>query len=107
LKINNNKNMSSIYKYGYDPVGRIESDGYVFDESGEPIGRVRGGDVYDFAGEYVGKVTSDGNVWDSSGEMVGTVTDDGRILDQHGNEVGEAESPHMQEGGAAFLLLFR
>lgn len=99
--------MASIYKYGNDPIGRIESDGYVFDQSSEPMGKINDGKVYDREGEYVGKVNPDGRVYDFSGEPIGLVADDGRILDNQGEELGKSESPHMQEGGAAFLLLFR
>lgn len=100
--------MASIFKYGHDPIGRIEGDGHVFDQASEPMGRVENGQVYDNDGDYVGKVTPDGRVYDFSGsDPIGMVTDDGRILDNEDNELGESESPHMQEGGAAFLLLLR
>jgi sporulation protein YlmC with PRC-barrel domain len=99
--------MASIYKSGHNVIGRIESNGYVYDQGGEYMGKVVDGDVYDKSGEYVGKVDASGAVYDFSGEFVGKVADDGTVFDADDNEIGESESPHMQSGGAALLLLFR
>jgi hypothetical protein len=99
--------MASIFKMGHDEIGRIESNGYVYDMENEYMGKVVDGKVFDKTREYVGHVNDAGMVFDVEGEPMGTVGDDGIIRDNAATELGEAESPHMQFGGAAYLLLFR
>ena len=68
----------------------MHSDGAVFDISGHKAGHVDGtGKVFDLQ-KHVGSVHSDGHVFDISG---------------HG--IGRTESPHIEFGGAALLLLIR
>jgi hypothetical protein len=98
---------STIYKMGHDELGRIESNGYVYDQASEYLGKVEDGKVYDKANEYIGYVNDSGLVYDTGNEWIGTVRDDGVVIDDAGNELAEIESPHMQFGGAAYLLLLR
>ena len=101
-------------------VGRIESDGNVYDGVGmfsKHIGRVDSdGRVYDdvaMFGKCVGRVKNNGEVWTEGflgGKCVGKVESDGRVYDDIGFTatcVGKVESPHIFGGGAALLLLIR
>lgn len=91
----------------HDQIGRIESNGYVYDMESEYMGKVIDGKVFDKTGEYVGHVNDAGRVFDDEGEPIGIVGDDGIVRDDAETELGEVESPHMQFGGAAYLLLLR
>jgi hypothetical protein len=99
--------MSTIYKMGHDELGRIESNGYVYDQAGEFLGKVVDGRAYDKANEYIGHVDNRGYVYDYQEELLGMVGDDGIVRSPDNEELAEIESPHMQFGGAAYLLLFR
>lgn len=100
--------MASIFKIdNEDAIGRIESNGFVYDDGGEYLGKVVDGRVYDKTGEYIGYVDDEGLVWDTSNKQLGKVRDDGKVLDVADNELADVESPHMEFGGAAYLLLFR
>lgn len=99
--------MSTIYKMGHDEIGSIESNGYVYDQGGEYMGKVVDGRVFDKANEYIGHVDDRGYVFNYQDEIMGMVGDDGVVRNAAEEELAEIESPHMQYGGAAYLLLFR
>ena len=102
------------------PIGRIETDGKVYDGVGmyaNLIGRVDGdGSVYvaeTFDEKLVGRVETDGSVYAEAhfggGIAVGRVETSGKVYNGSGlsaTYAGRAEPPHIFGGGAALLLLF-
>lgn len=73
--------MGNIISEGLEYIGRIDDDGYVFDQSGNRvakinysgyIGEIGGGQIY-------GKIDEDGTIRDASYNVVGRVQADGYV----------------------------
>lgn len=71
------------------------------------------GKIYDGTGgsaRCVGMISSDGKIWDGTSgfaKCLGMVTIDGKVWDgtsAYAKCIGKAESPHINNGGAALLL---
>ena len=96
-------------------LGRIDSDGTVYDANGNPIGKWTGSDdgcanaqyngeirdekgelvytikcgkIYDKYGNLVGHLDKDGNMWGLNGEYLGRIDSDGTVYDANGNPIG-------------------
>lgn len=90
--------MGQIISEGLEYIGRIDDDGYVFDQSGNCIatinnsgyiGKVGGGDIY-------GKIDEDGTIRDSSYSVIGRIQADGYVY-IHSKRVCQVSSTFLEK----------
>lgn len=90
--------MGNIISEGLEYIGRIDDDGYVYDQSGNRIaiinnsgyiGQIAGGSIY-------GKIDEDGTVRDSSMNVVGRIQADGYVY-IHSKRVCKVSSAFIEK----------
>lgn len=73
--------MGNVISEGFEYLGRIDDDGYMYNSSGESAGRIdESGYIYKpgYSG-YYGKIDEDGTIRDSSLDVVGRIQADGCV----------------------------
>lgn len=90
--------MGQIISEGLEYIGRIDNNGYVYDQSGNRmskisdsgyIGEIGGGEIY-------GKIDEDGTIRDASGSVVGRIQADGYVY-IHSKRVCKVSSEFIEK----------
>lgn len=76
--------------------GFFDNDGTVRNKAGKTVGKVKGLQIYNTAGERIGYINTDGTVRDGESRILGKIEKSGKVLDAGNNIIGYAQNVHYQ-----------
>ncbi len=97
--------MGNIYDGVDHRMGSIDDDRVLWSAKGEKIGYADDKKVFDMENHLVGWVEADGKIYDADGHHAGYVDPTGTVYDWNGKKIGRSQSPHMELGAAALLVM--
>lgn len=97
--------MGNIYDGVDRRMGAIDDDRVVWNVKGEKIGYADDKKIFDVENHLAGWVETDGKIYDADGHHAGYVDPTGAVYDWNAKKVGQSQSPHMELGAAALLVM--
>lgn len=89
-----------------DPVGSINSQGYIFNSIGDSLGYIDGSTMYLSTGYQMGSVLANGDVVSSSGTHMGSIDNSGNVNDGNGNNLGNIGQISRVHAAAIMFFFF-
>lgn len=94
-----------VYNRSNMIIGRFKSDGYIVDKSNMMVGRIReDGSILDRSNMTIGKVDSDGTVKDRNNMTLGRIKSDGYVVDRNNITIGRAKDVPVPYAAVFFFF---
>ena len=87
-------------------MGFFDNDGTVRTKANKAVGKVKGLQIYNMAGDRIGYINTDGTVRDGESRILGKIEKSGKVLDADNNIIGYAQNVHYQWIACYFFFGF-
>lgn len=87
-------------------IGFFDNDGTVRNKASKVVGKVKGLQIYNTAGERIGYINTDGTVRNGESQILGYIDKSGKVTDADKNTIGYAQNVHYQWIACYFFFGF-